>query len=491
MYDVAILGAGIIGAFCARTLARYDIKICVIEKENDCAMGTTKANSAIVHGGFDPEPGTIMARTNVLGNEMYERISQDLAVPFHRNGALVAAYSQEDMERLAELLENGRRNGVKDLSIISYDQARQLVPRLAREVVGALYCPTSGVTSPFELTPALLENAAENGCHLLYDAKVSSIQEKSSAAGSRYFRIGISKSSGEESAVEAGFIINATGVDADDVFELIGEKEFTIHGVRGQYYVTDKTENHGINLTLFKTPDENGKGVLIAPMVHGNLLLGPNSEPAQDKHDLGTTRRESEVIGQRVKRFVEDINIKSSIRSFAGMRAYSDRADFIVEESRSVKGFINLAGIKSPGLTAAPAIALLAADLLQTAGLKMAEKADYEPKRKPVGFLSLTKEAQAELIQRDPSYGRIICRCEMVTEGEIREALRRPNPPRTLDGVKRRVRPGSGRCQGGFCGPRVLEILAEHYGLPETEIMQDKQGSYIITERMEDRLGKL
>ncbi|MFB0919102.1 MAG: FAD-dependent oxidoreductase [Clostridiaceae bacterium] len=494
MYDVAIIGAGIIGAFCARTLSKYDIKICVIEKENDCSMGTTKANSAIVHGGFDPEPGSFMAKTNVLGNRMYEDISRELNVPFVRNGALVVAYDEADIKVLQHLLENGKKNGVDDLRLLNAKEVMNLVPRISNEVIAALHCPSSGITSPFEMTSALMENAALNGCKIYYDFNVTDIKKNKIEQiheSSGYFTITSEVSNGSSEKVDARYIINATGVDSDKVFELIGEKEYTIQGYRGQYYVTDKTENHGIELTLFKTPDMNGKGVLIAPMVHGNLLLGPNSEMTEFKHDLGTSRRESEFITERVKRFVPDINIRSSIRSFSGVRAYSDKDDFIIEESKSVKGFINLAGIKSPGLTAAPAIALMAKDILEDAGLKFVEKEDYEPGRKGIGFLNLSKAEQDKLIQADPSYGRIICRCEMVTEGEIREALRRPNPPKTLDGVKRRVRPGSGRCQGGFCGPRVLEILADHYGVSEKEILQDKKGSFIITEGMEDRDGKL
>lgn len=490
MYDVAVIGAGIIGAFCARTLSRYDINICVIEKENDCSMGTTKANSAIVHGGFDPEPGSLMAVTNVLGNKMYEDISRELNVPFMRNGALVVAYDEGDKKVLEHLLENGNKNGVENLRILRADEVKKIAPRISDEVIAALHCPSSGITSPFEMTSALMENAALNGCQIYYDFNVSGIK-KNKDKNFEYFTITSDNCGNTTNKIDARYIINATGVDSDRVFELIGDKEYTIHGYRGQYYVTDKTENHGIGATLFKTPDMNGKGVLIAPMVHGNLLLGPNSESTEFKHDVGTSRRESEFITERVKRFIPDLNIRSSIRSFSGVRAYSDREDFIIEESNSVKGFINLAGIKSPGLTAAPAIALLAKDILEGIGLKLVEKKDFEPNRKGIGFLNLSKSEQDKLIESDPSYGRIICRCELVTEGEIREALNRPNPPRTLDGVKRRVRPGSGRCQGGFCGPRVLEILAEHYGVSEKEILQDKKGSYIITEGMEDRDGKL
>lgn len=487
MYDVAVIGGGIIGAFCLRTLSACDIKICLIEKETDCSMGTTKANSAIVHGGFDPEPGTLMAKTNVEGNMMYKRVSEELSVPFMENGAFVVAFNEEEIKELEELLERGIENGVKDLRIISGDEARKISPRLTDEVVAALYCPHSGVTSPFEMASALIENAMENGADVFYDHRVCGIEKNNGKFIISSFN-DVKNNMNEK--IEAKYIINAAGVNADDVFELIGKKEFTIKGYRGQYFITDRSENHDINVTLFRTPDENGKGVLVAPMVHGNLILGPDSLYTENKEYKGSTRDESAFIREKVLRFVPDLNLRSSIRSFVGVRAYSDRNDFIIEESESVKGMINLAGIKSPGLTAAPAIALMAKELLEKAGLELKEKSDFNPYRKPIGFIHLPEDERRKLIEKDPSYGRIICRCESVTEGEIREALSRPNAPRTVEGVKRRVRPGSGRCQGGFCLPRVVEILSDHYGCDEKEILMDGAGSFIITEDMEDRDGK-
>lgn len=474
MYDVAIIGAGIVGASVARELSRYKLKVVILEKENDVAEGSTKANSAIVHSGYDPEPGTAMARLNVRGCHLTEVYTKELNVPYKKNGSFVVAFSEEERETLRELYDRGVKNGVPDIRIVEREELVAMEPHIGDEAVAALHTPSAGIVGPWEFSIALTENAVVNGVDLITRAEVIDLKKEEGT-----FKIFTSNPDVED-PIEAKYVINAAGIYADSIMEMVGEKEFTMKPRKGQYYVLDKSQGHLATHTIFQCPTPMGKGILVTPTVHGNLLVGPDAEDGVPRDDYSTSRDRLEFVRHEAEKSIKGINYRESIRNFAGLRAYTDRKDFIIEESKSVKGLVNLAGIKSPGLTAAPAIAEDAVKILQEIGLKLEKKEDFNPYRKQTHFMELPVEEKAALIKKDPSFGRIICRCENITEGEIIEAIHRPVGARSLDGIKRRSRPGMGRCQGGFCGPRVQEIIARELKIPLEEVMLDKDGSYIL-----------
>ena len=471
MYDVAIIGAGVIGASIFRELTKYNLKVVVLEKENDVSMGTSKANSAIIHAGYDPKVGTLMAKYNVKGNEMFEELCKELDVPFKRNGSLIIGFSDEDMETIKKLYENGNKIGVKGLKILSKEEVLEKEPNLNEEVFGALYAPTGGIVGPFEYTIALMENGVANGGEISLNSEVSDIKKENDI-----FKI----TTKNGKVIEAKYVINAAGVHADDVHNLICKESFKITPRKGEYFVMDKTQGNVVSHTIFQCPSKLGKGILVTPTVHGNLLVGPDAEDLDDKEDVKTEGERLAFIREKSLRTTNKVNFRESIRNFAGLRATSDRGDFIVEEAEDVKNFIDVAGIKSPGLSSAPAIAEDVVLILENCGLKLEENKNFNPIREEIRFMELSPEEKAEIIKKDPRYGRIICRCESITEGEIVASIKRCFGNMTLDGVKRRCRPGMGRCQGGFCGPKVQEIIARELDLNMEDINLEKDGSYIL-----------
>ncbi|MDF2612410.1 MAG: FAD/NAD(P)-binding oxidoreductase [Clostridia bacterium] len=472
MYDVVVIGAGVIGASIFRELTKYNLKVVVLEKEIDVAMGTSRANSAIIHAGYDPEEGTLMAKYNVWGSELFEELCKDLSVPYKKNGSLVLGFNDEDMITLEALYKNGNKNGVKGLALLSREETIKKEPNLSEKVRGALFAPTGAIVGPFEYTIALIENGVMNGGEARTSSEVIAIDKKEDV-----FTLTLK----DKTKLECSYVINAAGVYADKVHNMICEETYRIMPRRGQYYVMDKSQGDIAAHTLFQCPSKKGKGVLVTPTVHGNLLVGPNSEDIEDKEDLSVTNEGLDAIKDAAKRTTDKINYRETIRSFSGLRALSDREDFIIEEDKKVKGFIDAAGMKSPGLSAAPAIALGVVDLLQKKGLKACLKATFNPKREQIRFMELPQEEKQALIKKDHRYGRIICRCENVTEGEIVDSIKRPVGATTVDAVKRRCRPGMGRCQGGFCGPRVQEILARELHLELQDIVLDRDHAYILT----------
>ncbi|MDS0526022.1 NAD(P)/FAD-dependent oxidoreductase [Clostridium sp. SHJSY1] len=470
MYDVAIIGAGVVGCSIFRELTKYNLKVVVLEKENDVSLGTSKANSAIVHAGYDPKEGTLMAKYNVKGNEMFEDLCKELSVPFKRNGSLILAFNEEDMDTIRGLYENGTKVGVKNLKVLTMDETLELEPNLNEDIKGALYAPTGGIVGPFEYTIALAENAVENGGEIKLRKEVVSIEKDD------FFKI--STKDGE--IVEAKFVINAAGVYADKIHNLICKESFKIIPRSGEYYVMDKSQGSLVSHTLFQCPSKFGKGVLVTPTVHGNLLVGPDARDIEDKEDLGTIAEGLEEIRESAMRTTTKVNFREGIRNFAGLRANPDTGDFIVEENDEVKGFVDVAGMKSPGLSSAPAIALDVVSILEKAGCSLEKKEDFIAKRDQIHFMELEPKDKANLIKENPEYGRIVCRCESITEGEIVDAIKRSFGAISLDGVKRRCRPGMGRCQGGFCGPKVQEIIAREYGVPLESVMLEKDKSYIL-----------
>ena len=468
MYDVAIIGAGVIGASVFRELSKYNIKTILIEKENDVSMGTSKANSAIVHAGYDPKIGTLMAKYNVKGNEMFEDLCKELSVPFKRNGSLVLAFNDEDLETINNLYINGNKIGVKGLKVLSKEEVLEIEPNLSHDIKGALIAPTGGIVGPFEYTIALVENGIQNGGEITLDAEVDKINKKDET-------FIIETKNGKK--IESRYVINAAGIYADKIHNMICKESFKITPRKGEYYVMDKSQGNLVSHTVFPCPSKLGKGILVTPTIHGNLLVGPNAVDGDDKESLNTTGDGLANIKKSAMHTTEKINFRDCIRTFAGLRAVPDTGDFIVGEDKEIKGFVDVAGIKSPGLSSAPAIAEDVVNILKNAGLSLDRNLNFNGKREQVYFMELSKEEKVELIKKDSRYGRIICRCESITEGEIIDAINRSFGKVSIDGVKRRCRPGMGRCQGGFCGPRVQEIISRELNINMEEIVQEKSDS--------------
>ena len=473
MYDVVIIGCGVVGASAAYELARYKLRVAVLEAAADIAAGTTKANSAIIHAGYDPEPGTLMARLNVEGNRLTGEICEKLQVPFKRVGSLVVAFSPEQLPTLRTLYDRGCNNGVPGLRLLSGEEARAMEPGLSEEVCGALLAPSAGIIDPWGFAIAMAETAVRGGVELRRDCPVTGIED----TGAGFV---LHTPAGD---VDARFVLNAAGVDADRVHEMLEPNDWHTLPSRGEYYLLDKSEHDRVSRVIFQCPGPEGKGVLVAPTIHGNLICGPNAEAVEDRLDLGNTAAGMAEVRAKASRSVPGIQWRQNIRNFAGLRANTTRSDFIIEESKAHPGFIDLAGIKSPGLSSAPAIAKLAAEMLAADGLVLELDPDFVDKREHIVFKNLSAEEKNELIRKDPRYGRVVCRCETITEGEIVAALHSPIPPRSINGVKRRCNAGMGRCQGGFCGPRVQEIIARELGIDQAEVLLEQAGSTILTGR--------
>lgn len=475
MYDVAIIGAGITGCSIAYELGKYNVKTVLIEKENDVSVGTTKANSAIIHGGYDPVPGTKMAKYNIKGNQYTKELCEKLDVPFKQIGALVVAFSEDEKKTLEELKERGAANGVPDMEIWDQEKLRREEPNISDEAVAALSSPNVGIVSPWELAIALAETAVLNGVEVKLNTEVTGIEKENDTYK-------IDTNSG---VVEAKYICNAAGVFADKVNEMCNEKTFEITPNKGEYYLMDKSQGTLVNHVIFQCPNENGKGVLVSPTVHGNLIVGPDSQPSAGD-DVSTTKQGLDFVRTKALKSVPGINFRESIRNFAGVRARTADHDFQIYEDEKNKGFINIGGMESPGLSSACAIAVDIVKMLGDSGLALDQKAEITEERHIDRFKHLSHEDRAKLVEKNPAYGKIICRCETITEGEIINALHRPIPATSIDAVKRRCNAGMGRCQGGFCGPRVQEIIARELNLPLAEVPQDRLGTNIITGETKD-----
>ena len=469
MYNIIIIGAGVVGAQVARRLARYKLDILVLEKENDVGDGASSANSAIVHSGYDPEPGTLKAKLNVLGNKMYDEICADLDVEMERIGSLTLSNSEEDDKTLQDLLERAKINGV-EARLVSKEELKEMEPNITSKARGALFAPSAGIINPFELVVALMENAMDNGVKLHLSEEVKSIEKKDNS----YL---VKTNKGE---YETDYVINCAGLYSDKVSEMVNPKFFTIIPKRGEYYVLDHFDNNYVKHTLFNVPSAKGKGVLVSPTTHYNYLVGPSSEVVDERDDVSTDAETLANVKEKAYDLVDNLRMDKQIRQFAGMRAVSDinHGDFIIEETSH--HFINCAGIQSPGLASSPAIALMVDEMIKDKELKE----DYNPKRRPLYRLNkLSFEDRQKLIKENPLFGHIVCRCEKVSEAEVIDAIRRNCGARTIKGVKKRVRPGFGKCQGGFCEPLILNILAKELNKDKTEITYGKDGSYILIGR--------
>ena len=459
MYDVAVIGAGVIGGMIARKLSSFDLKVCILEREHDVAMGASRANSAIVHAGFDAKKGSLKAKLNVEGSQMMEKVAAELGVKYKRNGSLVIGFNNEDKAALFELLERGTANGVRGLEIIEGEELFAIEPNLSKNVVCALYAPTGAIVCPYELTVAAVGNAMDNGAELKLDFEVKGISKISG---------GYEICSGNET-VKSRFVINAAGVYSDKIAQMVGDNSFDVNPRRGEYILLDKECGSLVNTTVFRTPSKMGKGILVTPTVDGNLLLGPTSEDMTDKEDKSTSESGLSKVIKEAGENILQIPFNKTITSFCGLRAVGSTGDFII--NTPVPGFINVAGIESPGLTASPAIAEYVAELLKEQGSDLNPRKEYDPRRAPMhAFREAGTVEKNRIIKRDKSYGRIICRCEEITEGEIVAAIRTNPGARDLDGVKRRTRAQMGRCQGGFCSPQIVEIISRELGIPYEEV---------------------
>jgi len=469
-YDVTIIGGGVTGAAVARELSRYQLKTCLVEWAEDVCSGTSKANSAIVHAGYDAAVGSVKARFNVEGNRIMGELSRDLDFAFRRNGSLVLCFAEADRPALQALYERGVANGVPDLKIISGDEVRAMEPNVTDEVVAALYAPTGGIVCPFGLTIALAENACDNGVEFRFLTEVTDIKK---------IEGGYELAVRDQAAITTRYVVNAAGVYADVFHNMVCGDKIHIVPRKGDYCLLDQEAGKHVDKTIFQLPGKYGKGILVAPTIHGNLLIGPTAADIDDKEGTYTTAAELAEATKKSAISVKNIPYRQVITSFSGLRAHETHDEFIIGESAD--GFFDAAGIEYPGLSSAPAIGIYLAELIaEKAGAE--KKADFIATRKGIPHVSaMSREERAALIKERPDYGTIVCRCENVSEGEIVDSIRRTLGARSLDGIKRRVRQGMGRCQAGFCTPRTMEILCRETGIPMEKICKNQPGSEMIT----------
>ncbi len=470
MFDVAVIGGGVIGGMILRELTKYRLSVCLLEKEGDVCMGQSRANSGIVHAGFDAKEGSLKAKFNVLGNQMMKEVAEELGVRYENNGSLVVAFSEEELKTLEALYRRGLANGVEGLSILGQEALREREPHISERALGALLAKTGGIICPYGLTIAAIGNAMDNGAALYTDFEVTAIRKDED---------GFTLASAGGETVKSRLIINCAGLGSGRIASLVGD-EIGVAGRRGEYILLDRESGDFVKHTLFFTPTEKGKGILVSPTADKNLLLGPTAEPIADG-STDTTEAGLALVREKAAEMVKDPPLYNAITSFSGVRAYCDRHDFVIEESKATRGVIHCVGIESPGLTSAPAIARYVVETLVGAHLPLEKDPAFCGKRESERFFKdMSAEEKNALIKKDPAYGRIICRCEQVSEGEIVRAIRENPPATSIDAIKRRTRGGMGRCQGGFCQPQVAEILARELGIPLDEVTKSGKNSKLL-----------
>ncbi len=468
MFEFAVIGAGVVGGMVARELTKYTDSVCILERGSDVALGATRANSAIVHAGYDAAVGSLKARMNVRGSQMMAKVCSELGVKYKNNGSLVVGFNEEDERTLAELCERGKTNGVSGVRVIYRDEILTLEPNIGDEVTVALYAPTGAIVCPYELCMAAVGNAMDNGAALMTGFEVKKIESCD----------GGYKLSSDTDSVYAKWVINCAGLYSDEVSAMVGDDSFTVRPRRGEYMLLDREVGGHISHTVFRCPSKMGKGVLVTPTVDGNLLVGPTAEDIEDKEDTKTTAEGLATVRALASAQVARIDFSKVITSFTGLRATGSTGDFIINMPKP--GFLNVAGIESPGLSSAPAIAEYVVSLLADAGYKAEVRADFNGTRRPMHFFSsLSVEDKNALIKDRPEYAHVVCRCETVTEGEILDAIRTNPRPTDIDGIKRRTRASMGRCQGGFCTPYIIDLLAREMGVDYTAVTKFGGNSYI------------
>lgn len=476
MYDIVVIGAGTTGAFISRKLARYKLNVLLIDRENDVDNVTSNANSAIVHSGYDPVPGTLKAKFNVLGNKMFDQISEELDVHFYRIGSITVATSEAQLSMLYDLLERSQQNGV-EARILSKEELRELEPNVSSSALGGLLAPTAGIVDPFNLVIHAVENAVDNGVNLHLDEEVTSIEDRGS-----YFVVNTNKE-----AYETKIVINAAGLGSEIVARMVEDVDWKLIPRKGEYFVLDHYDLGLVNHVIFPLPSEKGKGVLVSLTSSNNYIVGPSSEPVDDIEDVSTDSLTLGEIRRQATDLIPNIPFNQVIRVFSGIRPTTTRHDFIIEPSKVNERFINVAGIESPGLVSSPAIAEYVVDELVSKLVELEEKEDFNPcVRKYAKLNELSENERNKMIKENPEYGKIICSCEKVSLGEIKDLFSRSVPPHTVKAVKKRVRAGFGKCQGGFCSPYVTLLIAKHFGLSPTEVKWDKDGGEILLEEVKN-----
>jgi len=479
-FDIVIVGAGIVGAFLAYELSKTCWKVAVVEKAPDVALGATKANSGIIHAGYDPEPGTLKARLNVEGSRLYEGLSRELSFGYKKTGSFVVALNEEEEYALTGLMSRGLKNGVEELELLSGEAARFLEPSLTNKASKVLLAKTTAVVDPWEVAIAALESAVDNGARLFLNTCVTGVELPESESSDASFKLRTT-----QGRISGKVVVNAAGVHAGELSALLtGSKaEFEITPKRGQYFVLDRAAGPLVKRVIYPAPSALGKGVLVIPTLHGNIMVGPDNETLspEEAEAVQTTTGGLAYVRDRAERLVPGIPFHLGIANFSGIRAESTEKDFIIRASATHPRWIHGAGIKSPGLSAAPAIAGMLLNLIRAVLPGHAHKPDFRPGRRPRLVLSeMTPEARRQLVAENPLFSHIVCRCEMVSEAEVIDCIRRSVGASSLNGVKRRVRPGGGRCQGGFCAPRILEILSRELGIPETEVCLEHPCSTVV-----------
>ena len=476
IFDVVIVGAGVIGGMLARELSKYKLSVCILEKENDVAMAASRANSGIVHGGYDPVPGTLKAMLNSQGVEMLFQAAKELHVPCKRNGSMVCAFSAQEEPLIDELYAQGQENGIPGLKILTGDQARAIEPNLSSQVTKVLHVTNAGIVCPYDLTIAAVGNAMDNGVSLLRNFKVSSISKKDDV---------FTLTSEKAQQVHSKYVVNCAGGYSDAVARMAGDDFFTIIPRAGEYMLLDKSEGNSVSHTLFQCPTAEGKGILVSPTVDGNLLVGPTAKVVETPDSDDTTPAGLEEVARLSAKSVPSVNFRQVITSFTGVRASTKGGEFILKASDRVAGLVHAGAIDSPGLTCCVSIAKYLTEILAQQGLALNEKENWNAYREnPHAFREMTDEEKNAYIQDHPEYGKIVCRCETVTEGEILHAIRSNPAAIDMDGVKRRTRSGMGRCQGGFCGPYVMELISQELSIPLERVTKFGGNSYMVIGRI-------
>ncbi len=474
-YDVLIVGAGVIGGMVARELSKYDLSVCLLEKENDVASGATKANSGIIHGGYDPEPNTLKAEMNTKGVPLLYKALDELHVPYKRNGSMIVAFGKEQEPAIHALYERGLENGIEQMQIISGEEARKREPKLSEDITLVLYVPTAGIVCPYKLAIAAVGNAMDNGVELKRNFEVVAIEKKDGFV--------ITSKTGEQ--VEGKYLVNAAGCFSDKVAEMAGDCSFSIIPRAGEYLLLDHNEGEIVSHTIFQVPTKEGKGILVTPTVDGNLMTGPTAQVVAAPEDNEITKGGISTVMTLARKSVPSVNFSQVITSFAGVRSSDKNGDFIVEASDKVDNLVQVAAIDSPGLTSCVAIAQRVVSILQGIGLPAKEKKNWSGERADTeAFRHMTDEEKDAYIKENPAFGKIICRCEMISEGEIRQAITTNPVALDMDGVKRRTRAGMGRCQGGFCSPYVMKMIAEENGVKMQDVTKKGGKSSMLTGRL-------
>lgn len=476
--DVVVIGAGAVGCAIARELSKYSIKVTVVDKNEDIGGDASKSNSAIIHTGYDASPDTIESQLVVAANPMYDELTKDLDVPFKRIGAILPAFTDEQFEKLPSIKAKAFKNRVYDVEFKTGEELLKMEPNLNPEVKGGLYIPRESIIDPFVYVQALAENAYANGVKFMLKTKVTDIVTKDGK---------VEKVVTTNGDIETDYVINSAGLYCDEIAEMVGKAEYKVVARKGQFYILDKNTSCQVERIVLPIPTKITKGKLMCPTVHGNMLVGPTAEDQESKVDKCTTRDGLDSIANDVRNLVPNVNLRDTITQYSGLRPNRNPEGLHVDTYDDLKGYINLSGVRSTGLTLSVAMGKYVVQTMLDGGADLKLKDDFNPKRKGIiKFSEQTREEQDKLIKENPLYGNVICRCETITEAEILDAIHRPLGARSVDAVKRRVRAGMGRCQGGFCGPKVIEILARELNVSPTEITKNNPGSNMVTGKTRD-----